>query len=225
MRAFQVALVVAVLVLSSTAGFAGYIVNGSFEQPGVTDAMQFFNGQTIGAGWKVLSGNTAYIVNNNANQGFTPFGAQFLEIHGDAVTQSISNLVPGRTYDLSYFATAQSNANYFGNGQILASIAGRSDTFAYSLSGINSYGSVQLPWTFRRLRFTANSFDELLTISGSGSLNSNPLAAIDNVSITAVPEPSSLLVALLLVALGCVLRFTLPTRTMFAMRKMRGCNP
>ncbi len=205
---FQRTLIVILLFGCHSTAFAGYLLNGSFEQPSVSVPMQFLNGQTIGLGWTVLSGNTAYILGNNAGQGATPFGDQFLEIHGDAITLFITDLTIGGTYEVSYYATAQSNASYFGSGSVIATVAGQSDNFTYSLTGINSYGSSELPWTLRRLKFTANSSSELLTISGSGSLNTNPLVAIDNVSISAVPEPSGLLLALLLLVFSCVPHLT-----------------
>ena len=183
--------IAAFATLAATApALGGLIQNPSFETPSVSPSQLFFNGQTIGAGWEVLSGNTAYIITDDAGQGTTPFGRQFLEVHFDTVGQTLSGLSVGSSYVLSYYATAQSNANYFGAGNITANVGGVTDVFSYSLTGNNPYGTA-LPWTHRELTFVATAPSELLTFSGSGAMNFRPLGAFDNVSIAAVPEPKS----------------------------------
>jgi hypothetical protein len=174
---------------SSSGPLNDFMINGSIESPSVLRETQFFNGQTIGSGWTVISGNTAYVIPNSADLGTSPFGTQFLEIHGDTVGQLIRGLIPGVAYTLSYFVTLASNSNYFGDGKITASIAGQSDIFDYSLSGNHHFGSAAFPWTKRSLSFTATSSSESLVISGTGALNQNPFVAIDNVSVIAcIPE-------------------------------------
>jgi hypothetical protein len=174
---------------SSSGPLIDFMINGSIESPSVLTETQFFNGQTIGSGWTVISGNTAYVIRNSAGGGASPFGTQFLEIHGDTVGQLISGLIPGRTYTLSYYVTLTTTSSYFGNGRITASIAGQSDIFDYSLFGNHLFGSAAFPWTKRSLSFTATSSSESLVISGSGAFNQNPIVAIDNVSVIAsIPE-------------------------------------
>jgi uncharacterized delta-60 repeat protein len=174
---------------SSSGPLIDFMINGSIESPSVLTETQFFNGLTIGSGWTVISGNTAYVIPNSAGGGASPFGTQFLEIHGDTVGQLISGLIPGVAYTLSYYVTLASNSNYFGVGQITASIAGQSDIFDYSLFGNHLFGSAAFPWRKRSLSFTATSSSESLVISGTGAVNQNPFVAIDNVSVIAsIPE-------------------------------------
>ena len=177
------------IALSSSVPLIDFMINGSIESPSVLTETQFFNGQTIGSGWTVISGNTAYVIRNSADLGASPFGTQFLEIHGDTVGQLISGLIPGAAYTLSYYVTLASNSNYFGDGQITASIAGQSDILDYSLVGNHLFGSTAFPWTKRSLSFTATNSSESLVISGTGAFNQNPFVAIDNVSVIAsIPE-------------------------------------
>jgi uncharacterized delta-60 repeat protein len=177
------------IALSSSGPLIDFMINGSIESPSVLTETQFFNGQTIGSGWTVISGNTAYVIRNSADLGASPFGTQFLEIHGDTVGQLISGLIPGAAYTLSYYVTLASNSNYFGDGRITASIAGQSDVFDYSLLGNHFFGSAAFPWTKRSLSFTATSSSESLVISGTGAFNQDPFVSIDNVSVIAsIPE-------------------------------------
>ncbi|MBM3967008.1 MAG: tandem-95 repeat protein, partial [Planctomycetes bacterium] len=174
---------------SSSGPLIDFVINGSIESPAVVTETQFYNGQTIGSGWTVISGNTAYIIRDAANLGTSPFGTQFLEIHGDTVGQLISGLIPGSTYTLSYYVTLSTIPSYLGDGRITASIAGQSEIFDYSLFGNHLFGSAAFPWTKRSLSFIATSSSELLVISGAGALNQNPFVAIDNISvISSAPE-------------------------------------
>jgi uncharacterized delta-60 repeat protein len=174
---------------SSSGPLIDFVINGSMESPSVLTETQFFNGQTIGSGWTVISGNSAYIIRDVANLGTSPFGTQFLEIHGDTVSQLINGLIPGRTYTLSYYVTLRTTSSYFGDGRITASIAGQSDVFDYSLFGNHLFGSAAFPWTKRSLSFTATNSSESLVISGTGAFNQDPFVAIDNVSVIAsIPE-------------------------------------
>ena len=177
------------------------IQNASFEDPFVPIAQLFPNGQTIGSGWAVVSGTTTYVISNSAGQGTTPFGRQFIEIHGDGVSQSISGLVSGSTYDLSYYATASSWEGYSGTAQIIASIAGVNDIFTYTLLGTNPYGSIAFPWQERKVRFAANAPTATLTFHATGAPGI-PISVIDNISINAIPEPSSWLVLIGLTVVG-----------------------
>lgn len=149
------------------------------------------NGQVIGNAWTVSSNNSANIITSEAGQGVTPFGRQYLEIHGDSIRQNISGLIPNQAYRLDYFATVQSTAQFFGPGSITASIDGVSSVFNYNLSGIHLWGSSSLPWQLRSLEFTASSASAMLTFTGTPV---SGFGAIDNVSITAVPEPTSIVV-------------------------------
>ncbi|MCA9130399.1 MAG: hypothetical protein KDB22_25095 [Planctomycetales bacterium] len=168
---------------------ADLVLNGDFENPVVGVETRFSNSQVIGTGWSVLSGNTAYIIPNSAGQGITPFGSQFLEIHADRIGQTVTGLMPGQPYLLQFHATARSNENYFGTGQITAWIGSETRTFEYSLTGDHHYGTL-IPWTQQTLGFVATNTTHLLTFQGTGSLNSHPLGAIDNVRLVAVPETS-----------------------------------
>ncbi len=205
MNSHSAFVLLAILCFSPANLYADLILNPSFEDPVVNSPTQFLDGQIIGSGWQVIDGNTAYIIPDSAGQGTTPFGSQFLEIHSDTVGQTIDGLLVGNEYILSYYATIQTNSDYFGDGQITASIAGQDDVLAYSLSGNNPYGSAAFPWTNRTLNFIATSTSELLTFTATGEFNEDPLAAIDNISISAVPEPGSL-IAVLVSLLICVHR-------------------
>lgn len=169
--------------------------NGSFENPQSNDSQVFGFGQIVGNGWNVVSGGTVYLIPDAVGQGTTPFGSQFAEIHGDAIAQAISGLTIGQSYRMNYWVTGRSDNQYFGTATLMAAIAGNTDLFQYSLFGNNPYGTA-VPWQMRSIDFVATSNVEILSFTANGAFNSLPLTAIDNVSISAVPEPTSLLLAL-----------------------------
>ena len=141
MRTAVLSMLVALFSISQCR--AALVINGSFEFPElpISGFRGFVNGQVIGNAWTVSSNNSANIITSEAGQGVTPFGRQYLEIHGDSIRQNISGLIPNQAYRLDYFATVQSTAQFFGPGSITASIDGVSSVFNYNLSGIHLWGS------------------------------------------------------------------------------------
>ncbi|WP_161604289.1 lectin-like protein [Roseiconus nitratireducens] len=181
----------------------GFIQNGSFETPDVSPGRLFGFGDSIG-GWNVVSGNTAFLIDQVTNTGEPVDGNQFIEIHGDTIQQTVTGLKVGQRYKLTYYATARTLPDYFGSGSIIATIGGETDHYDYFLpSGSYLYNSPVSPWARRDVEFIAADTTASLTFSGTAA---GPLGAIDAVRITAVPEPSTAAIFLLGGMLGMAIR-------------------
>jgi PEP-CTERM motif len=123
--------------------------------------------------------------------------------HPSALTQTISGLTVGQTYAVSFDWAAAQQTGYNGNSE---------DYFAVSLgSETEDTSTISLPqhtfsgWSTATLDFTATATSETLQfvdigcayVSGvcdfgnPGASGAPPFSLLDNVSMTAVPEPAT----------------------------------
>ena len=136
------------------------------------------------------------------NSNFTgPIDGAFVGLDGDPVVngyleQSISGLVAGTTYELSFqWAGGElSNRVNYQTIQLTGDLGG--STFATGVypntAPAGSPGSFS-GWTLENFYITANSTSEVLRFLAVGTPAANlpPFALLDSVSLTAVPEPST----------------------------------
>jgi hypothetical protein len=179
------------------------ILNGSFEGPVLSPNATFANN---GGDFWIPSGSAVLLVSNNfGSLGTTPYGNQYLgfSLTGASDQQTVSGFLAGQSYVLDfYFADIADNAN----PQITVTISGAADAmsvFNAPISGPN--GANPYPFQHAIVPFTATADGDitfLFTDTGSASV------ALDNVSLSAVPEPSAIAMILLAatVAFGFSLR-------------------
>jgi hypothetical protein len=139
-------------------------------------------------------------LNSNVNS-LSPDGGAFVGLDGDPgfsgpLTQVISGLTVGETYQLSfYWAGAElSNRTGYQTIQLTGSLGG--DPFAtpvYTNANLAGTPGSFSGWTLETFDFTANATSEALSFLAVGSPAANlpPFALLDGVSLTAVPEPST----------------------------------
>ena len=192
------------------------VVNGGFETvaSGVTGKTSFANNVT---GWTGGSGLTFIDYPGTADDGsylsvykgfpaVSPDGGKFVEADADptyssAITQTIGGLTVGNQYLLTFFQGAGQQAGFtgatterwqvnFGTAQQLSS------RFSLPQGGTG-------PWQAQSMLFTATSVSQTLSFLAVGTPNGQPpIAFLDGVSLTAVPEPATW--ALLLAGFGAV---------------------
>jgi hypothetical protein len=185
---------------------AGLVVNGGFEAPIVSgtyydlsDAGQSFLGWTVGQG-RVAHGTDA---NDPAHSIKAYEGHQWLQLAGlggtnGSIYQDLTT-VPGTTYVLSFAATGNPGA-----GQIMQMEVGWGGSTISSLSfdptGFTFANPGWKVFTFDVTANTATTHLEFTNVT-SGANAGGPV--IDAVSVTAasVPEPSSLVMSSILLAL------------------------
>lgn len=190
-------------LMSVPAAATPMIVNGSFEQTTLSTKGRFLNAVTSWTGGDKLtfldtpgtatSGELPVYAGLPAT---SPDGGNFIEQDGDsnynqAFSQSVTGLTAGTTYYLSFYQAAGQQKNYTGptterwqvtfGGQTLLSPQ-------YSLL----QGGTGL-WQSVTLRFLASATTQTLSFLALGTPNgAPPVAFLDGVSITDVPEPASL---------------------------------
>jgi hypothetical protein len=191
------------------------VTNGGFET--TTNGAGQLGYNTTAAGWSTTGYNFVFAPNTadstgavgsygstylwgpgkGANNGFTnsPTGGNFLAADGayevGAITQTISGLVIGQTYTLTFDWAAAQQYGYSGatTEQWTASLGGQKfSTAVYSDANHGFSG-----WMSQSFTYTATSTTEVLAFLAAGTPNGEPpFSLLDNVSLTAnVPEPST----------------------------------
>jgi len=126
----------------------------------------------------------------------SPDGGNFLAVDGassflSAVSQTVSGLSVGGTYRLSFYEGAGQQ-----NGVPAATLT---DHFTVSFGSQTRDGTTYTTsnfdfsgWYRETMDFVATSTSQVLTFAAVGSPNLPPYMVLDGVTLSAVPEPSSL---------------------------------
>jgi hypothetical protein len=218
----------AVLALAPVTQAANLVVNGDFTQ--LSNGVGEFDTNTTVAGW---SGNGGYnFVFTSADVGSTgAYGGlalwdannggsntwdgaaagagNFAAMDGDfgtaPISQLVSGLMVGKTYDLSFNYAFGQQQGYTGDtiqslSYAIGSTTGSTRDYNVPSKGFTGWQQVILP-------FTATSTSETLSFLAHGNLPIPPFAMVSNVSIPGVPEPATWATMLIGVAgLGAVAR-------------------
>lgn len=184
------------LTLPATAS-ANLILNGSFEAPALDSGTitTFGVGSTAITGWTVLGVDSSIISGDHISSLLllqAQAGQQWLDLTGpgtnssaNGISQNIATLV-GQTYALSFYVgSATENATLFAS-TVDVSIAG-SARVSYTNP---TAPTTQFDWQLFTVQFTATSPTTEIAFY-NGSENFNHLSALDNVAVTAIPEPST----------------------------------
>lgn len=172
------------------ANAADLITNGDFETYAGGSFSNGYrtvnNGSVSLAGWAV--GGTSVDIVNGAFGAFSGNGIDMLGTPGPgSLSQSFASTV-GQTYLLSFDLSRNGSSDPYIN----VSFAG---------GAVTQYvGGTSLVPAHYTLSYTASNASTLLTFSSVGNGNSG--AVLDNVSVTAVPEPETY--AMLLAGLGLI---------------------
>jgi choice-of-anchor C domain-containing protein len=175
------------IVAGSELCSAQIVSNGSFE----TGAPPPLGGTFVPApnstaipGWTVQSGSVDYIGSDTWQ---AENGVRSLDMNGHeagSILQNVSGFTAGLQYRLSFYMAANDGSPAIKH--LEAHIDSVTQTFTFDGSG-TTYAN--MGWSFRSMDFTANNATMALTFS---SLDAGPAgAALDNVSISLVPEPST----------------------------------
>lgn len=196
----------ATTLIASPAFAANLLINGGFEAPIAGGFFQNFGSGSTGiTGWTVDaltpsggSGANVDIVNGT----FTPGGpspaaegVQFLDLVGSGTIGSIYQTfatTAGQRYNVSF---NYSHNMFGGDSSASAVTAAYGGVFATSLSGIlflehSSGTTTNLDWRTYSYAFVADNAQSTIAFTNvTGGVNAGLL--LDNVSVTAVPEPAS----------------------------------
>ncbi|TRU68779.1 MAG: choice-of-anchor C family protein [Microcystis viridis Mv_BB_P_19951000_S69] len=175
---------------------ANLIQNGSFETATVNPGsfLQLDAVSTVITGWTVSQGAIDYIGTFwQASE-----GARSIDLQGLAsgTIEQTFNTTIGATYRVTFDLAGNPTGNPTIK-EMRVSAGGNSADFSFDITGKSPSN---MGWVSKSWDFTANSTTTTLEFSGLG--NSTVGAALDNVSVIAVPEPSSMLGLLGLGVLG-----------------------
>lgn len=192
----------------STCTTAGTACSTGYFAPGS-------NGSTSPTGWNTtstysflitpsaLSGPQGNQVLNTGSftlafAGLSPDGGNFLlqdgDYHTGMLNQTLSNLVTGQAYAVSFYQAFGQQSGYAGSTtdqwqvsltNSLTQVSTTQNSALVTL-GVGGYSS----WVMQTLIFVATAATEVLGFTASGA-GQPPFAALDGVTVVAVPEPAS----------------------------------
>jgi lysophospholipase L1-like esterase len=208
----------------ATPAAANLVTNGTFEANGFGDNTHNVN--PSGTGWRFTAGGTA--AGSGIDRG-NPYGVAnasayegsqyaFLQGRGEGngatgIEQDVSGFQPGQSYVLTFESAAIEGAS--GANPFFASVGGNTVTFGDSayVSPSASYG------LYTSTPFTATSGTMTFRFFDAGNVPVTFASWIDDVQITAVPEPSSkasMIGVVIVLAIGAVVRRVNRTGRAFA---------
>lgn len=206
-------LAVSVLAFSAPAGAVNLVQNGNFTATTNGNGQLGYN--TNATSWTTSGYNflfapgtadttgatgvygslTLWGPGNGSNNGLgasVPGGGNFVAADGafnvGAITQTISGLTVGKTYDLTFNWAAAQQYGFYGatTEQWQVSLGGNTQSTAvYSLPSQGFSG-----WMSASLAYTATAATETLSFLAVGAPNGvPPFSLLTNVSMVAIPEP------------------------------------
>ncbi|MCS6865847.1 MAG: choice-of-anchor C family protein [Gemmataceae bacterium] len=171
---------------------ASIIINGSFEQgtnlPPTNGFVTLSSGSTAITGWTVGGAGIDWIDNGywNASQGLRSLDLS--AVNAGSISQTFST-IPGQAY-LVQFDMAGNTDGGPAIKTLTADVGAGPITFSFDTTGRSRPGN--MGWETKSFVFTATSSTTTLTFTSTVTTAFGP--ALDNVSVTPIPEPMSLMV-------------------------------
>lgn len=187
-------LVLTALGTATTPASAALIINGSFEEGDFGGAPSFRRlppASTELTGWAI--GGVGVDWHNAVEMNFPHSGDKVLDLHLDGgagghgtLSQSFATM-PGSLYELSFFLAGPGiNFGFPNPRSVIVDIAGVQQTFSTPASP-----NTDIQWGGHQLLFTAVDTTTTLTFSSPHDGQGFWGPVLDDVSVTAVPEPTS----------------------------------
>jgi hypothetical protein len=119
-------------------------------------------------------------------------GADSAATYANAISQSVSGLVIGKTYNLTFYQAGAQQQGFSGTTtdqwQVTFGSSPNQDSTLMHVASESDVG-----WNSQSMLFTASATTQTLTFLALGTPNSDPpFALLDGVSLIQVPEPASI---------------------------------
>jgi hypothetical protein len=175
---------------------ANLLTNGSFEAGtysfGGDGGQDLASGSTTITGWTVVTNHVAPITTPNSFSVTAQDGDVSLDLQGYADgspyggVQQLLATIPGQDYELSFYIGVQNSVSIAtGPASVTASAGSTSQDFT------NTIATAGQQWQQFTLPFTATGASTIITLSGLSTTGGSYIG-LENVVVTAVPEPASL---------------------------------
>jgi hypothetical protein len=144
-------------------------------------------------GWTLQFWNAG--AGGNFPGGPSPDGGNFVAIDGDAnfesaMTQTLTGLIVGHTYRVSFYQAAAQQYTYNGATTERWQVSLGTETHLSTLMNTANHGFVN--WMSQSLTFTAQNTTDVLSFFAIGTPSGlPPFVLLDGVSITETPEPTA----------------------------------
>jgi hypothetical protein len=178
-------------------GYNNYAATGwTVAAPPGSYIFLFTPGTADSTGQGGADGNLSLWGSNNGGLNalpVSPNGGNFIAMDGDyetsAITQTISGLTVGASYDVSFDYGYAQQKGFTGN--TIQDIVACLGTACQSTSSLTNPSKGFTGWFTANDKFTATSTSEVLSFLAQGNAPLPPFALLDGVSMTAVPELST----------------------------------
>lgn len=187
---------VAALVLVASVASANLILNGSFEDglyTGTNGFMTVSAGATSISNWVVVSESVDWI----DTYWTASAGVRSIDLSGDrpGMIQQTFGTTAGQKYRVQFDLAGNPDTD---SAKVAVSYApGHEETWTFDTTG-HSHGN--MGWETKWFSFTANDTGSATLSFASGAENGAYGPALDNISVSAVPEPGTVIAALGLLA-------------------------
>lgn len=185
-----VSIIVASALLATISARANLLINGSFETApgGGLSVVQLMPGNTNIFGWTVTRGPIdLYGTDGGWN---AADGIHALDLNGSPGVGGIQQTfatVSGQVYSVTFQMAG--NPSVQDVMTMVAQAAGQSNTFSFSTVG---QSAPDIGWTAENWSFTAKSAQTTLEFYSTYNQSQFEGPALDNVSVEAVPEPTTI---------------------------------
>lgn len=180
------AAVAAAVALSGAAANAATLINGSFESgqnPG--SYITLGHNSTAIDGW-IVKGNGVDYVGSYWKAADGVRSVDLSALNGGSIQQTIDTII-GKTYKVSFWLAGNPDAGE-GDKLVATSVSGDwVNNFTFTVTGANNHEN--MGWKQYSYEFTA--FDTTSTLVFNSQTRTPYGPALDNVSISAVPEPAT----------------------------------
>ncbi|HVK42692.1 MAG TPA: choice-of-anchor C family protein [Phenylobacterium sp.] len=162
------------------------LINGSFEEgadPG--SFITLGNGSTAITGWTVKGHGVDYI-GSYWTAAHGDLSVDLSALKGGTIQQTIDTIV-GKTYKVTFWLAGNPDGGQ-GDKFVATSVSGdQVNSFSFNVGGGNT--KQNMGWT--QHSYTFKAFDPTATLAFNSQTNTPYGPALDNVSISAVPEPAT----------------------------------
>ncbi|NRR30537.1 PEP-CTERM sorting domain-containing protein [Oxalobacteraceae bacterium] len=181
-------LLLAGLLAASSAAQAVTIFSDNFDTDGLGT-----NTTSFGGGW-VVSGGTVDTIGNYNFYDFLPGNGRYIDLDGSSAQAGLFSLSIGLSAGTSYTASYSIAGNQRNYGSDMVDVNFGSNMLSHNMGAADPFSTMSIMFT--------PSVSGVYTLSFQNQGGDNVGALLDNVSITAVPEPGTY--AMLLAGLAAV---------------------